>query len=50
MYLTHADPLAVAEQSIRDKVISVCVDKYQHTKVKSSPTLTQSRRSCSSSH
>jgi len=35
MYFTHLDPLTTSEKIIKDKVMSICVEKYQHTKIKS---------------
>lgn len=35
MYLTHIDPLLANEDLVKDKIISLCVEKFQHTKIKS---------------
>jgi hypothetical protein len=44
MYITHIDPLLVAEETIKDKIISLCVEKFQHTKIKSNPLPMQKLR------
>jgi hypothetical protein len=35
LYISHIDPLQASEEVIKDKVISLCVEKFQHTKIKS---------------
>lgn len=47
MYLAHVDPLLASEDLIKDKIISLCVEKFQHTKIKSNCTVTKRARSCS---
>lgn len=47
LYLTHIDPLLSPQEVIKDKIISLCVEKFQHTKIKSTSSLTQRLRSCS---
>lgn len=49
MYLTHADPLQASEDLIKDKIISLCVEKFQHTKIKSNSAAIQKAKSCSCS-
>lgn len=44
MYLSYLDPLTTSEQTIRDKIISLCVEKYQHTKIKSNCFLKQKHK------
>lgn len=47
LYITHIDPLLASEEAIKDKIISLCVEKFQHTKIKSSFSLIQKQKSCS---
>lgn len=47
LYLTHIDPLLSPQEVIKDKIISLCVEKFQHTKIKSTFPATQRPRSCS---
>jgi len=37
--VTKVDPLVIGEQAIKDRVIGLCVEKYQHTKIKSNWTI-----------
>lgn len=47
MYLTHVDPLQATQDLIKDKIISLCVEKFQHTKIKSNHPVIKKQKSCS---
>lgn len=46
LYVSHVDPLLLSQEAIKDKVISLCVEKFQHTKIKSTSLPTQRLKSC----
>lgn len=45
VYCMHVSPLLSSREEIENKILYLCVDKYQHTKIKSScPSYAQKAR------